>query len=246
MNYAIKLVALLIFAMLSTVILPLFINMHWWYTPIVILAYLTFKGVGSEVGAHRLWSHKSFETTRYRKKIIMILQLLAGEGSCLSFVGIHRLHHQNSDTEKDPHSPHHNGIIRTMFYLHKIYGFDKKIIADVLREPWMLRLHKYYFQIHLAIILALIFTMSYTLLWFYSVNIVATWVINNLVNVVTHMYGSQPYQYNTDQSRNNWWVEPVLLGVGQHNLHHHDPSLTKLGKHDLWGYIINRIRIDGK
>jgi len=67
MNYAIKLVALLIFAMLSAVILPLFINMHWWYAPIVILAYLTFKGVGSEVGAHRLWSHKSFETTRYRK-----------------------------------------------------------------------------------------------------------------------------------------------------------------------------------
>ena len=246
MNYAVKLVALIVFAMILTVTLPLFIEIHWWYWPIVVLSYLTFKGIGSEVGAHRLWSHKSFETTRFRKKIIMVLQLIAGEGSCLSFVGIHRLHHQNSDTPLDPHSPHHNGILRTMFYIHNIDGFDKKLIADVLREPWMLKLHKYYFHIHLAIILVLAGTMSYTLLWFYSINIVSTWVINNLVNVVTHMYGSQPYPYKTDQSRNNWWVEPILLGVGQHNLHHHDPGLTKLGSHDLWGHIIERIRTDGR
>ena len=162
MNYAIKLLVLLISAMLATVILPFFIEMSWWYVPVVILAYLTFKGVGSEVGAHRLWSHKSFTTTRLRKKIIMILQLIAGEGSCLSFVGIHRLHHQHSDNKQDPHSPHHNGILRTMFYIHNIDSFDKKVIADVLREPWMLKLHKYYFQIHLAIILALVLTSSYT------------------------------------------------------------------------------------
>jgi len=244
MNYAVKLVALIVFAMILTVTLPLFIEIHWWYWPIVVLSYLTFKGIGSEVGAHRLWSHKSFETTRFRKKIIMVLQLIAGEGSCLSFVGIHRLHHANSDTELDPHSPHHNGILRTMFYIHNIYGFDKKLIADVLREPWMLKLHKHYFNIHLSIISILALT-SLTLLWFYAINIVCTWVINNLVNVVTHMYGKQPYPYKTDQSRNCWWVEPILLGVGQHNTHHHNPSQTKLAWHDIWGYIINGIRTDG-
>mgnify|MGYP003684124659 FL=1 len=243
MNYAIKLLVLLISAMLATVILPFFIEMSWWYVPVVILAYLTFKGVGSEVGAHRLWSHKSFTTTRLRKKIIMILQLIAGEGSCLSFVGIHRPHHQHSANKQDPPSPHHNGILRTMFYIHNIDSFDKKVIADVLREPWMLKLHKYYFQIHLAIILALVLTSSYTLLWFYSINIVATWVINNLVNIVCHMYGQQPYLYKTDHSRNCWWVEPVLLGVGQHNNHHKYPGATSNGPYDFWGWIIKQIKI---
>ena len=246
MNYAIRLVVLLVSAMLATVILPFFIEMHWWYVPIVIVAYLAFKGVGSELGAHRLWSHKSFETTPGRKKIIMILQLIAGEGSCLSFVGIHRLHHQNSDNDKDPHSPHHNGILRTMFYLHRVYGFNSRLVSDVLREPFMLKLHKYYFQIHLAIILALILTSSYTLLWFYSINIVATWVINNLVNVVCHMYGKQPYPYKEDQSRNCWWVEPILLGVGQHNNHHSEPGASSNGPYDFWGWIIERIRTDGR
>lgn len=246
MNYAVKLVSLLIFAMILTLVLPFYINMHWWFIPIVFVNYYLFKGVGSEIGAHRLWSHRSFETTSFRKKIIMVLQLIAGEGSCLSFVGIHRLHHANSDTPNDPHSPHHNGILRTMFYVHNVHGFNLKIVKDVLKEPWMLLLHKHYFKIHLAMIVLMAVTTSWTLLWFYSINIVATWVINNLVNVVCHWYGNQPYPYKTDQSRNCTWLKYILTGVELHNNHHHDAgnysNVQHSNEYDWFAKVIERIK----
>ena len=246
MTYSQKLSSLLIFAVVATLALPFFIDLHWWYVPIVIVNYLVFKGIGSEIGAHRLWSHRSFETTRFRKKIIMALQLISGEGSCLSFVGVHRLHHQNSDNEKDPHSPHHQGLFNVTFYLHNIYGLDKKQIADVLREPWMIAQHKHYFKWHVAIILLLGLT-SLTLLWFYAINIISTLVINYCVNVVSHQWGSQPYPYKSDYSRNCWWIKPILLGVELHNNHHHNPgSYTNAihpGEWDMWAWIIKKIKI---
>jgi|TARA_B110000285_G_scaffold43061_1_gene47858 sn-1 stearoyl-lipid 9-desaturase len=242
MNYMKKLLVLIVLAMVLTVVLPFLIEFHWWYIPIVIANYLIFKGIGSEVGAHRLWSHKAFVTSDIRKRVIMVLQLISGEGSCLSFVGVHRLHHQHSDTPDDPHSPHYGSLFNTMFYQHEIYGFNVKLVKDVLREPWMLHLHKHYFKYHIAMVLAMLLTTSWTLLWFYSINIVWTWIINNLVNVVCHLYGKIDHPYRQDQSRNNNWVEVILLGVGQHNNHHKDPGATSNGPYDVWGWIIDKIR----
>lgn len=243
MTYSQKLSSLLLFAIVATLALPFFIEMHWWYVPIIIFNYCLFKGVGSEIGAHRLWSHRSFKTSNRKKKIIMALHLIAGEGSCLSFVGVHRIHHANSDTKQDPHSPYHQGLFNTTFYLHNIYGFSNKLVADVLREPWMVKQHKHYFTWHLAII-TLLSLISLTLLWFYAVNIVSSLVINYFVNVVSHKYGTQPYPYGVDQSRNCGWIKPILLGVELHNNHHHNPgsytNAVHKGEWDMWAWIIRK------
>lgn len=243
MTYSQKLSLLLMFAIIATLTLPFFIELHWWYIPIIIFNYCLFKGVGSEIGAHRLWSHRSFKTTKTKKKILMALHLIAGEGSCLSFVGVHRIHHANSDTEKDPHSPYHQSLFDTIFYRHNISEFKNKLIADVLREPWMVKQHKHYFTWHLAII-AILSLVSITVLWFYAVNIISSLIINYLVNITSHTIGQQPYQYGEDQSRNCRWIKPVLMGVDLHNNHHHNPgsytNAIHLGEWDLWGWIIKR------
>ena len=57
------------------------------------------------VGYHRLLTHNSFQTYRPVRWFLALLGSLTGEGPALTWVANHRLHHQFSDKEGDPHSP---------------------------------------------------------------------------------------------------------------------------------------------
>jgi len=61
------------------------------------------------VGYHRLFTHAAFETNSVVKFILGVAGSMAVQGSLLHWVGLHRRHHQHSDTPGDPHSPHHHG-----------------------------------------------------------------------------------------------------------------------------------------
>jgi len=117
----------------------------------------------------------------------------------------------------------------------------------VIRDKTLMHFHKYYFHYHAVIILTLL-AIHPILFWFYSLNVVMSWFINNLINVGCHIWGKRTYD-TTDQSKNNWWAELILLGVGTHNNHHNDPSqistAEKPGQYDLWGWIIKRIQTNG-
>jgi stearoyl-CoA desaturase (delta-9 desaturase) len=59
---------------------------------------------------HRYYSHKSFNFRYlFLKYIFTLIAILAGRGSPLGWVYLHRQHHAYSDTEKDPHSPKNVG-----------------------------------------------------------------------------------------------------------------------------------------
>lgn len=64
------------------------------------------SGFGITVGYHRLFTHRSFETSRTMKWAIGIAGSMAVEGPIRKWVATHRCHHQHSDTGRDPHSPH--------------------------------------------------------------------------------------------------------------------------------------------
>jgi stearoyl-CoA desaturase (delta-9 desaturase) len=223
--------------------LPFFITITWHAWIIIpLLCYIT-KGFGSEVGAHRLWSHRSFTTSGLYKKLMIVLQTLAGEGSIIGFVGVHRLHHLYSDTDKDPHGPK-TGLIRVIFYQHNIENVNIKLIKDLFDEPWLVQQHRHYFKIQLSIF-AILFIVSPILVWYYSVNILSTLWINFLVNVVCHRWGTNDNNL-PNNSKNNRWADIFLLGVGLHNNHHLHPGASNLAwppyKFDIWAKIIGLIK----
>lgn len=241
MNYKQKLLLMVIVSAILVMALPFYVDIGWESLIIIpLVCYLT-KGLGSEIGAHRLWSHSSFTTSRPIKQLLIILDTLAAEGSIIAFVGVHRLHHMYSDTPDDPHWTRRNLWANTL-YQHNITKFNPRIIKDLFNDPWLVFQHKYYFSIQ-SLIFVVLAVVSPICLWYYCVNVFASMWINYLVNVVCHTWGTNDNGLNNN-SRNNIWSDVFLIGVGQHNNHHARPGASLNCWYDVWGHIIKLIRTD--
>ena len=68
----------------------------WWH----IIA--TF---GLSIGYHRYFSHQTFKVSYTWEIIFLICGYMCGARSPITWAAVHRLHHEYSDTKKDPHSP---------------------------------------------------------------------------------------------------------------------------------------------
>src|SRR4051812_42901574 len=75
---------------------------------LLVVGYL-LTGIGITVGYHRLFTHRAFQTKQWVRWTFAILGSMAVEGPVLAWVADHRKHHQYSDVEGDPHSPHVGG-----------------------------------------------------------------------------------------------------------------------------------------
>ena len=58
------------------------------------------------MGYHRLLTHRSYQVPKPLEYFLAICGSLALEGGLIDWVATHRIHHQFSDREGDPHSPH--------------------------------------------------------------------------------------------------------------------------------------------
>src|SRR2546421_5517730 len=79
--------------------------LHWQDLVVLALVYLV-TGLGVTVGFHRLFTHRSFKTTRVLRAVFAVLGSMAVEGALIEWVATHRKHHVFSDQPGDPHSPH--------------------------------------------------------------------------------------------------------------------------------------------
>ena len=87
--------------------------LNWSDVAVFATVYLP-TGLGVTVGFHRLFTHRSFKTTRPVRACWPCSGSMAIEGPIISWVADHRKHHRYSDEEGDPHSPHvgHEGGLR--------------------------------------------------------------------------------------------------------------------------------------
>ena len=71
---------------------------------------------------HRYSAHKMFTMNKFWEKFFYALTYISQGSSYLSpraYAILHRMHHAFSDTEKDPHSPHHTENVFTMMWKTK-------------------------------------------------------------------------------------------------------------------------------
>ena len=220
----------------------------WLYIALLIGGYLT-TGIGITAGFHRFFTHKSFETNRVVVFILGVMGSMAVEGPLLNWVATHRCHHQHSDCEEDPHSPHAHGnglwdMFRGIWHAqmgwiinHKAPSF-KRYVPD-LQKDRMLRFIHVTFPLWVAVgllfpaVLGGVITLSWTgaLLGFLWGGLIRVFFVHHVtwsVNSVCHIWGRQPYDCH-DESRNNAICGVLALGEGWHNNHHAFPTSARHG-----------------
>ena len=104
------------------------IGFSWLHLILMVAMYL-LTAAGITIGYHRLFTHRSFETNRVVKAIFAVLGSMAAEGPVLTWVAMHRRHHQHSDEHDDPHSPQLHGhglwgIIKGIWHAHVGWIFN--------------------------------------------------------------------------------------------------------------------------
>ena len=67
--------------------------------------YWISLSLGIGMGYHRLLTHRSYKTPKWIEYFLAICGTLALEGGPMFWVATHRIHHQFSDKEGDPHTP---------------------------------------------------------------------------------------------------------------------------------------------
>ena len=192
--------------------------------------------LGITAGAHRLWSHKSFEAAFPVRVVFMMANSAAHQGSIYQWSRDHKMHHKHTDTELDPHS-----IQYGFWYSHVGWIFFRKTDAfreasrliqmdDLKKDTVVMFQHKYYFLLsHLFCFI--LPTLYGKYMWnSYSIGYVyfgvlrwilllhATWCVNS----VAHMWGSTPYNPRIS-SRQSIVTSIIAVGEGWHNYHHTYP-----------------------
>src|SRR5579864_2326513 len=109
--------------------------LHWQDLLVLAVTY-TFTGLGITVGFHRLFTHRSFKTTRSLRALLAVLGSMAVEGPVIEWVATHRKHHRFSDRLGDPHSPYLDdapglrGALRGLGHAHVGWMFAGKEMAN--------------------------------------------------------------------------------------------------------------------
>jgi stearoyl-CoA desaturase (delta-9 desaturase) len=118
---------------LFAVILAIFTGIGWMEISLLMLMHFLVMGSG-EIGAHRMFTHRAFKAHKSVSAVFCALASMATQGPVLYWVMHHRLHHQYSDTEKDPHSPHvypgaeKRGLLHGLFRAHFSWIYDKDTV----------------------------------------------------------------------------------------------------------------------
>ncbi|CAG7829494.1 unnamed protein product, partial [Allacma fusca] len=180
----------------------------------IVLADL--GALGTTIGAHRLWSHKSFKARTSLKILLAFLFSLAGQDSIYRWAMWHRLHHKFVDTDGDPHNSTR----------------AKLDMSDLENDPIVMWNRKNYLKFCFApliVILPVIISVYFfgeTVFNAFCVAACLKYTYNShrtyLINSVAHMWGSRPYDINMT-ARNNKIATVLAYGEGWHNYHHAFP-----------------------
>ena len=226
--------------------------------------------LGVEVGFHRYFSHKSFKAGRILEILMIIFGSMAGQGSLIAWVSVHRCHHQYTDQPGDPHSPHlHGGSfqkrLKGLWYAHIGWLMNDKLpnslifAKDLLRNPLLLKLNKFYLLwLFLGLVIPALLggIISQTwggffqgFLWGGVTRLFFSFNTGYLVNSLGHIWGKQDFPSDKDQSRNNFVLGIITMGGGWHNNHHTFPysasNSIKWWEFDLCYWLILTLKAMG-
>jgi stearoyl-CoA desaturase (Delta-9 desaturase) len=206
-------------------------------------------GIGVTVGYHRLFTHRTFTAAPAVADVLVVLGSMAGQGGVVSWVALHRRHHECSDREGDPHSPNLSGpgwrgrlrgLLHSHFLWMRRHEYPNVVhyAPDLVRNRRLVRVARlYHWWVALGLLLPALIGGIVTGSWagaltgFLWGGLVRMFVLEHIVwaiNSFLHMVGTRPYA-SRENSRNGAVFALVSLGESWHNNHHAFPESPSFG-----------------
>ena len=194
---------------------------EWSYLWVTLAFYWTTGVLGINIGYHRLISHRSFKTNKWIERFLALVGTITNVGSPLAWVALHRSHHKNAETEKDPHSPYILGNLRAWFGYWNVVRLEVKHVKDLWRDPFYKFTHRHYLAINISYCALLMLVDPMWAVFAYALPAVLVLHSTSSIIVIAHRHGYKTHKIN-DESRNSWIASLITLGEGWHNNHHHN------------------------
>jgi fatty-acid desaturase len=222
---------------------------HWFnlaqvgYFAAWFIGTMLYLGMGITLGYHRLLTHKALKVPRAVMYFWVAGGYLALMGAPISWVAVHRLHHQRSDQDGDPHTPRdgfQHALYKWMFTMHDRQPSDEvhRQVPDLINDP-VLKLfgidHSAK-QAQLCLWVNIVVRIGILLVFgpvAFVANLLASIAVfwsPQFVNTVCHLqnHGYRNFEVR-DDSRNVAWVGLLAMGEGWHNNHHAMPKSARHG-----------------
>ncbi|XP_048000569.1 acyl-CoA Delta(11) desaturase-like isoform X1 [Leguminivora glycinivorella] len=228
-----------------------------WLAPQARLATVLFNmvlfvgmGLGTSVGAHRLWAHRAFKAAAPLQALLLLLQTLASQHCVVNWVRDHRLHHKYTDSDADPYSARrgwwfsHAGWVLYRKHPEVVSRGGHVDVSDLMANPLLRFQKKYYYRLNflLAFVLPVVIPVF---LWGESwrhahcLQLLSLLAISHLVFCINSLaHASRPRHprrrrqpYDTaDTSVQSDLLYALGFGEGHHNYHHAFPSDYRLSE----------------
>jgi stearoyl-CoA desaturase (delta-9 desaturase) len=197
-------------------------------------------GLGLTVGYHRLFTHRAFSTGVVMSCIFIVMGSMAGRGSMISWVAMHRRHHELSDHEGDLHSPNLHGTtvlgrLKGFLHAHLIWMIEHDYpnvahyVPDLMAERALVAVNRlYYTWVVLGLVIpTLIGGVATESVWgaiggFLWGGVVRLFVVEqsmSAINSLMHSFGTRRFVTRDDNSRNSGVIALLAWGEGWHNNH---------------------------
>jgi stearoyl-CoA desaturase (delta-9 desaturase) len=207
-------------------------------------------GLGLTVGYHRLFTHQAFSTGSGMSVVLLVMGSMAGRGPMLSWVAMHRRHHELSDHEGDLHSPNLHGAtllgrLRGWLHAHLTWMIEHDYpnvahyVPDLLGQPTLVAANRHYYTwVALGLLAPALIgglaTQSLIgavtgFLWGGVVRLFVVEQSMSAVNSLLHMFGARRFATRDDNSRNSGVLALLVWGEGWHNNHHAFPYSASFG-----------------
>lgn len=197
---------------------------------------------------HRYSAHKMFIMSKPWERFFYLLTYLSQGSSYLSpraYAILHRMHHAFSDTEKDPHSPHHTKNVFTMMWETKdIYNavlnrkraiesqFERNYpewnLIEKIGDSWSSRIIWVVIYASFYVMAYLYLDMHWVFFFLLPIHFLMGPIHGAIVNWSGHKYGYQNFD-NQDKSKNSLIVDFLMMGELFQNNHHKRPNSINFG-----------------
>lgn len=226
---------LLIIVSFHLLLIPAFFYFSWQNLAIMLVGNWIVGSLGVGLGYHRLLTHRSFKSPKWLEYTLTVFASMALQNEAYKWVATHRMHHQFTETDKDPHSTKPGFWWAHIGWIFKGTAQDhdeatlKKYVPDLLKDSGQQLIARlFYVPIILSAIILFLIGGWGMVLWGVVVRTIFGWHTTWFVNSLSHLYGKRRYE-TSDDSTNNWFVAILTFGEGWHNNHHAFPTSARHG-----------------
>ena len=198
----------------------------WSAVGVFFLLYWLTASVGICLTYHRLLTHRGFQVPKPLEYLFTIFGMLASEGGAITWVAMHRCHHQQSDRPgKDLHTPKDGFWWSHVGWIVCDIGVSRREIEaryapEMVADPVHRVLNRLHVFPNILVGLGLYMWGGWSFVFWgtflrLAVGLNATWFVNS----AAHTWGYRTYD-TPEGSTNLWWVGLIAWGEGWHNNHH--------------------------